>query len=608
VNGQDTALNTIWNAPVPGSENCLPIGTRLADFEITGIIGEGGFGIVYMAFDHALQRTVAIKEYMPGALAGRGDDQSVEVRAPRHQETFDAGLKSFMNEARLLAQFDHPALIKVHQFWEQNKTAYMAMRYYEGQTIKNIIKNNPELITEAWLKAMLKPILAALNTLYKVKILHRDISPDNIMIQKNGVAVLLDFGSAREIIRDMTQALTVILKPGYAPIEQYADDNSMKQGPWTDIYSLSAVIYSAIIKKPPPTSVSRMIDDPIELLQNGDYPGFSKPFLSAIDKGLCVRPEDRPQSISAFRLMLGIHTFTPSHAPIKSLPNPNRKKKSTKHYWGALIAGLLLTAGSIGYLSLRNNGTTTKMAPVAGNASTSASVAVTTPDKPVAVVPTVTPAPDAETIAWDEVKSSIKPEEVTNFIQRYPAGKYIDQARAKLTDLQAKQVPVPAPAPAAVTPVENPVAKNDALPQNTTTKPDETPVPVKSADTKPSAKTPVADTADIKADTPPADTPKTVSKADAAKAEKLKADKLKADAAKAEAAKNTGIVTLAVKPWANVIVDGHAKGVSPPLKRLVLPEGHHQIRFVNPNFPDYATEVDVSKKKPGGISYDFSPN
>jgi hypothetical protein len=174
VNTLNTSEDTKDDVPGIGSINCLPIGTRLADFEITGVIGEGGFGIVYLAFDHSLRRTVAIKEYMPGALAGRDADNSVSVRSKRHQETFETGLKSFINEARLLAQFDHAALVKVYRFWEQNKTGYMAMRYYEGQTLKSVVKNDPSFVTEPWLKSMLKPILEALDALYKMQILHRD--------------------------------------------------------------------------------------------------------------------------------------------------------------------------------------------------------------------------------------------------------------------------------------------------------------------------------------------------------------------------------------------------------------------------------------------------
>ncbi|MDL2356350.1 MAG: serine/threonine-protein kinase [Pseudomonadota bacterium] len=297
-----------------GSEHCLPIGTRLADFEITGVLGEGGFGIVYIAYDHALQRSVAIKEYMPDALAMRGGGHSVSLRAERHQATFELGLKSFINEARFLAQFDHPALLKVYSFWEQNRTAYTAMQYYEGRTIKEIVANSPELVDEAWCRKILRQMLQALEMLYTANILHRDVSPDNIIVQPNGDAVLLDFGSARQIIGDLTRGLTVILKPGYAPVEQYAGDASLEQGAFTDIYALAAVMYFAVTKRAPPSSIARMIKDPLTPLTTLAPPGYHPSFLAAIDKGLAVLAHDRPQTIAAFRDLLGIVSLGPPPA------------------------------------------------------------------------------------------------------------------------------------------------------------------------------------------------------------------------------------------------------------------------------------------------------
>ena len=299
-------------APTPahsGADNSLPVGTWLADYEITGMLGEGGFGIVYLAVDHSLQRTVAIKEYFPASFVGRAADGSVVVRAERHAAAFAAGLKSFINEARLLAQFDHPSLVKVYRFWEQNQTAYMVMRHYRGQTLNDIIKNRPEIISEAWLKLIFKPILEALAILNQSKILHRDVSPDNIIVQKNGEAVLLDFGSARQLIGDMTQGLTVILKPGYAPLEQYSDDGSVSQGPWTDIYALAAVMYFAILKTPPPSSIARIVKDSLVPLQSDDAPGYSPKFLQAVNQGLALHSQDRPQSMDDFRRLLGISVF-----------------------------------------------------------------------------------------------------------------------------------------------------------------------------------------------------------------------------------------------------------------------------------------------------------
>ena len=289
-----------------GSEHCLAIGTRLADFEITGVLGEGGFGIVYLAFDHSLQRTVAIKEYMPAVLAARADDHSVTVRATRHQETFNVGLKSFINEARFLAQFDHPALVKVFRYWEQNRTAYTAMQYYHGRTIKDIVTHSPQLVTQQWCLAIMRQILGALELLCSMNIVHRDVSPDNIIVQDNGEAVLLDLGSARQIIGESTRGLTVILKPGYAPVEQYAGDASLEQGPYTDIYALAAVMYFAIVCEPPASSIARMVKDPLVPLRGRGLAGYSDGFCAALDAGLAVLAAQRPQSIEAFRSLLGI--------------------------------------------------------------------------------------------------------------------------------------------------------------------------------------------------------------------------------------------------------------------------------------------------------------
>jgi serine/threonine protein kinase len=232
-------------APVDRHEggNALPVGSRQAEFEITRVLGEGGFGIVYLARDHALERMVALKEYMPAALAVRGEGTQVRVRSERHRDTFEAGLKSFINEARLLAQFDHPSLVKVYRFWEANGTAFMVMPFIEGRTLKETLKTLPEPPTEAWLMALLAPLTEALLVLHGEHCYHRDIAPDNIiLVAGSGRPLLLDFGAARRVIGDMTQALTVILKPGYAPIEQYAEVPGMKQGPWTDVYALAAVV------------------------------------------------------------------------------------------------------------------------------------------------------------------------------------------------------------------------------------------------------------------------------------------------------------------------------------------------------------------------------
>lgn len=287
--------------------NALPLGTYLGEFELQGVIGEGGFGIVYLAWDHSLQRRVALKEYFPSSLAARAGGHTVSVKSERHRETFQAGLSSFVNEARLLAQFDHASLVKVYRFWEANDTAYMVMPFYEGETLKDTLRDLGAPPDEAWLMGVLAPLTEALEVIHAEQCYHRDIAPDNVILLKGSKRpLLLDFGAARRVIGDMTQALTVILKPGYAPVEQYAEVPGMKQGPWTDVYALAALIYNAITGKTPPTSVGRLMNDNYQPLAEVAQGRYSDRFLQAVDRALKVKPDDRTPNIGALRADLGM--------------------------------------------------------------------------------------------------------------------------------------------------------------------------------------------------------------------------------------------------------------------------------------------------------------
>jgi len=289
-------------APPQHDGNALPGGYRIHEFRIDSVLGEGGFGIVYLARDLQLERTVALKEYMPASLAARGGDLGISIRSERHRETFELGLRSFVNEAKLLASFDHPSLVKVYRFWEANGTAYMVMPFYEGPTLKALLKQMGAPPDEIWLKGLLAPLLDALEIIHGDHCYHRDIAPDNILLLGAQLKpLLLDFGAARRVIGDATQALTVILKPGYAPVEQYAEVPSMKQGAWTDVYALCAVLYACITGRAPMPSVGRMMKDDLARVSEVAHGRYSAPFLAAIDAGLSVRPEDRPQTIAALR-------------------------------------------------------------------------------------------------------------------------------------------------------------------------------------------------------------------------------------------------------------------------------------------------------------------
>ncbi len=281
--------------------NALPMGTRLGEFELRGLLGVGGFGIVYLAFDHALEREVAIKEYMPASLAGRTETMQVSLRSQSDAETFALGLKSFVNEARLLARFDHPSLLKVHRFWEANGTAYMAMPVMRGRTVREVRLAMAAPPAEAWLRALLEPLLGAIEKLHAEGVYHRDIAPDNIQIEPDGHPVLLDFGAARRVISDKSQTLTAILKPAYAPIEQYAEAGSVRQGPWTDLYALGATLHFLLLARPPAPATARAIHDEASALTTQALPGCSEAFLRTVDWMLAPRPNDRPRSVAALR-------------------------------------------------------------------------------------------------------------------------------------------------------------------------------------------------------------------------------------------------------------------------------------------------------------------
>ena len=284
--------------------DALPAGTRFGEFEIIRVLGVGGFGIVYLAQDHSLERQVALKEYMPAALAARGAGPMITVRAGSFAETYAAGLRSFINEARLLARFDHPSLVKVYRFWEDNGTAYMVMPYLEGRTLRDARRAMGHAPNEAWIRGVLDPLLNALDLLHREGVFHRDIAPDNVLLPPGALPILLDFGAARRVIADRTQSITAIVKPSYAPIEQYAEMAALRQGPWTDLYALGAVLHYLLFGVPPAPATARAVQPDAEPIDGRVVPGVSPHFMGIVAWMLGVRPLERPQSVAALRAAL----------------------------------------------------------------------------------------------------------------------------------------------------------------------------------------------------------------------------------------------------------------------------------------------------------------
>jgi serine/threonine protein kinase len=344
----------------------LPPGYLVAEFRIERVLGKGGFGIVYLALDTRLERLVAIKEFMPQSLAQRLADYSIVPLSDRHRETFELGLRSFIREARSLAKFKHPALVEVYRFWEELGTAYMVMPFYEGQTLQQRLEGMTALPPERWLRELMARVLEGLDVVHQQGWLHRDIAPDNILLLPGDRPMLLDFGSAKQDIGDATQALAVILKPGYAPFEQYSDSASLKQGPWTDLYAVGAMLYFAISGKVPVASVERVKNDTMVSAHMLGQRRYSAAFLRFIDHCLAVWPEQRPRNITAaLELLRGLDAEEKVVSKRKNFGDrhqdagtPKLAKNDTRGFsllsrwqgpssWAGGITVLLLTLGGL---------------------------------------------------------------------------------------------------------------------------------------------------------------------------------------------------------------------------------------------------------------------
>lgn len=366
----------------------LPVGTRIGDYEIVKVIGADAAAIVYLAHDHSLGAQFVLKEYMPAALASRGRELSVEVRSERDADTFAAGLRSFIDEARLLAQLDHPALVKVHRFWETGGTAFMVMPYHDGPTLAQALKDMGSPPSEFWLAELLRPLLEAVQLLHQENCFHRAITPDNIVLTGDVQPVLLDCGGARQVIGDMTRNQAMLVKAGFAPIEQHPENRDLPQGPWTDIYAIGALAYLAILGQAPPPSTSRIMNDPVVPLVQAASGRYQAGFLHAIDRAMQVNPGLRPQSVEEFLGLLGWsdndHISLEPEADFVAAAAPaalaSKKKSPVKLIVGAVaLVTVLLVAGTMWLTS----------------PSQQAPVAVQTPSPPADTQPAAVAAPTA---------------------------------------------------------------------------------------------------------------------------------------------------------------------------------------------------------------------
>ncbi|MDI1286615.1 MAG: protein kinase [Reyranella sp.] len=288
----------------------LSAGRTIGRYEVVSVLGQGSFGITYRAHDTQLHREVAIKEYLPLALAVRQDGTTVLPRSTDAAADFSWGRDRFVAEGRTLANLQRvPAIVRVFDFLEANGTAYIVMELLSGETLEHRLRQKGSL-GPAEIDRILWPLLDGLEQVHASGFLHRDIKPANILLDGAGNPTLIDFGASRVAIAGRSAVLTAIFTPGYAAAEQMT---SAKQGPWTDIYGLSATLYHAITGKTPPSAFDRMLDDGYEPLGQMILPGFSHGLLVGLDAGLALRASDRPQSIAGWRAILSL-TAAPGDA------------------------------------------------------------------------------------------------------------------------------------------------------------------------------------------------------------------------------------------------------------------------------------------------------
>ena len=301
----------------------------------------GGFGITYLAFDSKLDRCVAIKEYLPKDIAGRGSDtKTIEPYSDNNREDYQKGLKGFMKEAKRVAKFhEHPNIVNVMNFFEENGTGYLVMEYYPGRNLSEFLNEKGGKVSESDAMDIIMPVLDGLREVHRHNYIHRDIKPANIYITNGGRPIIIDFGNAR-FATGHSQSMTAIVSRGYAPYEQYGEGG--KQGCWTDIYSCGATLYKIVTGKEPPLATDRKSRDNLvapSKLVSWITPGFNKAILKAME----MEPGRRPKDVDEFRRML-----KPKAKPMGTSKSVNSQAEESSEHHKPSIPGWLWGAGGLG--------------------------------------------------------------------------------------------------------------------------------------------------------------------------------------------------------------------------------------------------------------------
>ena len=321
-----------YDESLPRSPLLLPHGTVLAStYRIGRVLGRpGGFGVTYLAWDMHLQQRVAVKEYLPRDKVARDvATLQVSVHVPEYETQFNFGLDQFLAEARMIAKFDHPNIVRVRNFFRAHGTAYLVMDYYEGRSLGDYLAQLEGTVNAEAAASLLLPVLDGLQFVHDRGVLHRDVKPHNIYMTGAGRMILLDFGAARQAAGDHVESISVVLSEGYAPLEQYQKNSP--QGPWTDIYGVGATLYRMLKGTPPPVALDRLGDDPLD----ADF-GLPEPLTTVLRKSLGLRPSDRYATALEFKQALtdALNLSETTATATRSFVAP-QEKETKAVAWGA---------------------------------------------------------------------------------------------------------------------------------------------------------------------------------------------------------------------------------------------------------------------------------
>jgi serine/threonine protein kinase len=482
----------------------LSPGTKLLEYEIEDLLGHGGFGITYRALDTVLRQSVAIKEYLPNDIAVRVSDATVKPKSDGDEDDFQSGLRSFLEEARVITRFRHSNIVRVRRFFELHGTGYIALDYEQGQTLSRRLSSGS--VPEAELLHILHGIIDGLENIHEEAVLHRDLKPSNIILRDDGTPVLIDFGAARDFRDRHSRSITAIAAPGYSPPEQYGVGG--QQGPWTDIYALGAIAYKCVTGNAPPDSLRRLRSDPLVSAVKAANGKYDRELLRTIDWMLSIEESKRPSSVQVVRNHL---PPKPGSANARRFQSARRRRPMVAV---AASVAVLLTVGAVtatNYDRIRamlsssvgmqppargprsakpaaksdapanesKTGAPAGSPPTASQAASTAPAAVpaaaATPAAAAASAATVDPAamvplaaiaapkptgPDE--LAWDFLKDGNDPEQLRLFLQQFPASSHREAAVAKLAALGQ----APHAAPPKATPTAPAAAQTVLIPSN----------------------------------------------------------------------------------------------------------------------------------------------